>query len=208
MFFWLQSLRLIVEVQFCHHSGFKRTLVFVLKRIQRMEMSLMLWLIFMCIHWVMVCTRLIKAYRLPGRRHASSYSACRQPTLQEKFELPYAWLRGSERDARETVLVPPEGTSVDVLFPGAVAPPQINELESGGLQWFSECVGVGNSFSPVRQAKDNPMNKLVSMDSLFELQRQATFVKLVRDALSLRGTQQIEIIRKCGEKSRCFRSDD
>ena len=83
MFFWLQSLRLIVEVQFCHHSGFKRTLVFVLKRIQRMEMSLMLWLIFMCIHWVMVCTRLIKAYQLPGRRHASSYSACRQPTLQE-----------------------------------------------------------------------------------------------------------------------------
>lgn len=113
--------------------------------------------------------------------------------LAGKFELPYAWLRGSERDARETVLVPPEGTSVDVLFPGAVAPPQINELDSGGLQWFSERVGVGNSFSPARQAKDNPMNKLVSMDSLFQLQRQATFVKVVRDPLSLRGTQQIEI---------------
>ena len=74
--------------------------------------------------------------------------------LAGKFELPYAWILGVQQDARESMVVPPEGTSVDIQFPGVVAPPQISETQDGSLQWFSERVGSAGRFSPSSQAKD------------------------------------------------------
>ena len=54
-----------------------------------------------------------------------------------KYELPYAWVRGVERDTRESVLTSYPGISIDVQFPQAVAPPQVNEVQDDVLQWIT-----------------------------------------------------------------------
>ena len=120
--------------------------------------------------------------------------------LAGDFEVPYAWLRGVQRDARESIVVPPEEASIEVRFPGAVAPPQINEVQDGSLRWFSECVGGADSYPSSSPVKDMSSNQRVSMEQPFGLQRQATFVKVTRQPFSLRGTQQIEILEN-GDKN-------
>ncbi|MDA7937606.1 hypothetical protein N9B71_00950 [Pirellulales bacterium] len=145
-------------------------------------------------------------YRVDQRLPVAGKTTCklmfRLPSinLAGKFELPYAWILGIQQDARESMVVPPEGTSVDIQFPGAVAPPQISEIQDGSLQWFSERVGSAGRFSSSSQAKDVLSDTLVSMGPPFGLQRQATFVKVTRKLFSLRGTQQIEILEN-GEKN-------
>ncbi len=145
-------------------------------------------------------------YRVDQRRPVAGKTTCkvmfRLPSLNlaGNFEVPYAWIRGVQRDVRESMVVPPEDSSVEVRFPGAVAPPQINETQDGGLRWFSERVGVADSFPSTSQVKDLSSDQRVSMELPFGLQRQAAFVKVTRQPFSLRGTQQIEILEN-GEKN-------
>jgi len=145
-------------------------------------------------------------YRVDKRLPVAGKTTCRVMfrlpliNLAGNFEVPYAWIRGVQRDARESMVVPPEDASVEVRFPGAVAPPQINEAQDGGLRWFSERIGGADSFPSSSQAKDISSDQRVSMELPFGLQRQAAFVKVTRQPLSLRGTQQIEIIEN-GEKN-------
>ena len=145
-------------------------------------------------------------YRVDQKVPVAGKTTCRvmfrlpSINLAGNFEVPYAWIRGVQRDARESIVVPPEDASVEVRFPGAVAPPQINEAQDGGLRWFSERVGGGDSFPSSIQVKDISSDQLVSIEPPFGLQRQVTFVKVTRQPFSLRGTQQIEILEN-GEKN-------
>ena len=129
--------------------------------------------------------------------------------LTGKYELPYAWVRGVERDTRESVLTSYPGISIDVQFPQAVAPPQVNEVQDDVLQWITELIKSGDeSFS--ESSSDNVPEDNVPEDRLdiirlpFALQRQAAYVEVSREQNLLRGTQQIEIVERADKNYLVF----
>ena len=111
-----------------------------------------------------------------------------------KYELPYAWIRGVQRDTRELVLSYYPGISFDVQFPQAVAPPQVNDLGDGSLQWFVELVQNGNESFAERTPSNYPKDGLDTTRLPFVLQRQVAYVEVNREQRPLRGTQQLEIV--------------
>ena len=86
------------------------------------------------------------------------------------------------------------GISFDVQFPQAVAPPQVNDVGDGSLQWFVELVQSGNESFPERSSDNYPEDGLDTTRLPFVLQRQVAYVEVNREPRPLRGTQQIEIV--------------
>ncbi len=111
-----------------------------------------------------------------------------------KYELPYAWIRGVQRDARESILSDYPGISFDVQFPQAVAPPQVNDVGDGSLQWFAELIQSGAESLPESSSDNFQEDGLDTARLPFVLQRQVTYVEVTREQRPLRGTQQIEIV--------------
>ena len=121
-----------------------------------------------------------------------------------KYELPYAWIRGVQRDARESILSDYPGISFDVQFPQAVAPPQVNDVGDGSLQWFVELVQSGDESFSERSSDNYSEDGLDTTRLPFVLQRQVPYVEVIREPRPLRGTQQIEIVESTDKNHLVF----
>jgi hypothetical protein len=132
----------------------------------------------------------------PGAEKMTFQLSFRMPLINPvgKYELPYAWIRGVQRDTRESILSDSPSISFDVQFPQAVAPPQVNDVGDGSLQWFVELVQSGNESFPERSSNNFPEDGLDATRVPFILQRQVAYVEVNREQSPLRGTQQIEIV--------------
>jgi len=132
----------------------------------------------------------------PSREKITFQMVFRMPLINHigKYELPYAWIRGVGRDTRESVLVGNPGISYNVQFPEAVAPPQVNELGDGTLQWVTELIeSVNESFSEDSSTDFSGDGVDVSRQP-FVLRRQTAYVEVNREQTPLRGTQIEEIV--------------
>ena len=114
--------------------------------------------------------------------------------LTGKYELPYVWIRGVERDIRESILSASPGVSFDVQFPRAIAPPQVNDIGDGSLQWFTELIQSGDESLPVISSNSFPSEGLGANRLPTVLRRQVAYVDVSRARTPLRGTQQIEVV--------------
>ena len=132
----------------------------------------------------------------PGAGKMTFQLSFRMPLINSvgKYELPYAWIRGVQRDTRESILSDSPSISFDVQFPQAVAPPQVNDVGDGSLQWFVELVQSGNESFPERSSNNFPEDGLDATRVPSILQRQVAYVEVNREQSPLRGTQQIEIV--------------
>ncbi len=133
---------------------------------------------------------------VPNAERMTLQLSFRMPLINHigKYELPYAWICGVQRDTRESVLSYYPGISFNVQFPQAVAPPQVNDGGDGSLQWLVELVQSGNESFPERSSDNDPEDGLDTTRLPFFLQRQVAYVEVNREPRPLRGKQQIEIV--------------
>ena len=132
----------------------------------------------------------------PSKEKMTFQASFRMPLINHvgKYELPYAWIRGVERDTRESILAGDLGIAYNVQFPEAVAPPQVNEFGDGTLQWVTELIGSISESFPESSFADFSEDGLDVSRQRFVLQRQKAYVEVGRKETPLRGTQQMEIV--------------
>lgn len=118
-----------------------------------------------------------------------------------KYELPYVWIRGVERDIRESILSANPGISLDVQFPRAIAPPQVNNIGEGSLQWVTELIQSGDESLPVVSSSSFPSEGLEANRLPSVLRRQVAYVDVSRARTPLRGTQQTEVVESADKNN-------
>lgn len=132
----------------------------------------------------------------PNREKIAFQVSFRMPLINHigKYELPYAWLREVERDTRESILAGSSDLSYNVQFPEAVAPPQVNEVGDGTLQWVTELIESVDDSLPESSFTDFSKDGYDASRQPFVLQRQTAYVEVNRKQTPLRGTQQMEVV--------------
>ena len=113
------------------------------------------------------------------------------------FDLPDVWLRSVQVDHREVVLEGGENCQIAVRFPGAVAPPQIEEQTGSEttVRWSSDVVEVkpveplsGQSMATLKNGTGGTMSRLAAM------QRQPVRIEVSRRSGVMRGRQQLLVV--------------